>query len=117
MIVKDQVIPSRGELSGAQRARLEERLQRARQGGGKSPEPRTSIPRRGDVDEIPLSFAQERLWFLDQLEPGSAVYNVCQAVRMCGTLDVNALEKTLNEIVRRHEILRTNFVAAEGRAI
>src|SRR5215207_1143016 len=115
--VKDDILPSRMELSGSQRALLEERLQRARQNGLRSPEPRSSIPRRAATENIPLSFAQERLWFLDQLEPGSAVYNVCQAVRMRGTLDLAALEKSLNEIIRRHEILRTNFVAVEGQPV
>lgn len=115
MIVKDEVLPSRMELSGSQRALLEERLQRARQSSARASEARSSIPRRGQVDELPLSSAQERLWFLDQLEPGSAVYNVCQAVRMQGTLDLNILEKSLNEIIRRHEILRTNFVTVDGQ--
>jgi hypothetical protein len=117
MIVKDEILPSRVELSGSHRALLEERLQRARQTNTRTAEARTSIPRRTARGDVPLSFAQERLWFLDQLEPGSAVYNVCQAVRMRGTLDLVALEKSLNEIVRRHEILRTNFVASEGRAV
>ena len=116
MIVKEEILPSRMELSGTQRAQLEERLQRARQMTARPPE-RSSIPRRSGSDAVPLSFAQERLWFLDQLEPSTAVYNVCQAVRMSGTLDVIALEKAFNEIVRRHEILRTNFVASEGRAV
>ena len=117
MIVKDEILPSRMELSGSQRAQLEERLQRARQSNTRSPEPRSSIPRRTTQEDIPLSFAQERLWFLGQLEPGSAVYNMCQAVRMRGVLDLAILEKSLNDIVRRHEILRTNFVARDGRAI
>src|SRR5687768_14599676 len=117
MTVKDEILPSRMELSGSQRALLEARLERARQTNARSPEPRSSIPRRTAADKIPLSFAQERLWFLDQLEPGSAVYNVCQAIRMRGALDLAALEKSLNEILRRHEILRTNFVTAEGEAV
>jgi aspartate racemase len=116
MIVKEEILPSRMELSGTQRAQLEERLQRARQMTARPPE-RSSIPRRSGSEAVPLSFAQERLWFLDQLEPSTAVYNVCQAVRLSGTLDVIALEKAFNEIVRRHEILRTNFVASEGRAV
>src|SRR5947199_10793948 len=98
MIVKDEILPSRVDLSGSQRALLEQRLQRARQANGKPFESRSSIPRHAPTEEIPLSFAQQRLWFLDQLEPGSAVYNVCQAVRLQGTLDLAALEKSLNEI-------------------
>ena len=120
MIVRDETLPPRVELSGSQRALLEERLQRARQfNGAKAAEPRAAIPRRPGDAVLPLSFAQERLWFLDQLEPGSAVYNMTQAIRMRGPLEVGALENALNEIVRRHEILRTNFVAdeGEGRAI
>jgi amino acid adenylation domain-containing protein len=64
--------------------------------------------------ELPLSFAQQRLWFLDQWEPGSAFYNMPAAVRLKGELRVGALERTLSEIVRRHEVLRTRFVSVSG---
>ncbi len=57
----------------------------------------------------PLSFAQQRLWFLEQLEPGNVAYNIPLAVRLRGRLDVNALRASLQEIVRRHEALRTRF--------
>src|SRR5689334_2457034 len=63
----------------------------------------------------PLSFAQQRLWFLDQLEPGSSTYNMPTALRLSGELNVRALEQSLNEVVRRQAILRTVFVAGEER--
>ncbi|HEX8921444.1 MAG TPA: amino acid adenylation domain-containing protein, partial [Pyrinomonadaceae bacterium] len=67
--------------------------------------------------QLPLSFAQQRLWFLDQLEPGNASYNSPAAVRLTGALDVAALQETLTEIVRRHEVLRTHFVESEGQPV
>jgi amino acid adenylation domain-containing protein len=65
----------------------------------------------------PLSFAQERLWFLEQLEPQSAVYNICRAVRIGGNLNVSAIEAALNEIIRRHQTLRTAFRLVDGQAV
>src|ERR1700720_2064522 len=67
--------------------------------------------------KVPLSFAQQRLWFLDQLEPGSVAYNMPWMRRVLGNLDEGAMRATLNEIVRRHESLRTSFVAKGGQAI
>ncbi len=66
--------------------------------------------------ELPLSFAQQRLWFIDQLEPGSPLYNVPIALRVSGELSVSGLERALGEVVRRHEVLRTVFLSEEGRA-
>src|SRR5581483_6592931 len=63
----------------------------------------------GGEREVPLSFAQERLWFLHQLQPGSAAYNVPTAVRLEGPLDVPALQRVLEGLIRRHEALRTTF--------
>jgi len=60
--------------------------------------------------ELPLSFAQQRLWFLDQLHPGNPAYNVPGALRLRGQLNISALERSLQEIIRRHEALRTIFV-------
>jgi amino acid adenylation domain-containing protein len=65
--------------------------------------------------ELSLSFAQQGLWFLDQLEGQSATYNVPQAVRLEGSLHITALEQTLREIVQRHEILRTTFSMSDGK--
>ncbi|HEV7518199.1 MAG TPA: amino acid adenylation domain-containing protein, partial [Thermoanaerobaculia bacterium] len=63
---------------------------------------------------LPLSFAQERLWFLDRLEPGSAAYNVFNGLRLVGRLAVPALEESLSEVVRRHAVLRTTLGIAGG---
>jgi amino acid adenylation domain-containing protein len=68
-------------------------------------------------EEIPLSFAQQRLWFLDQLEPGSTAYLAARSLRVEGTLDEHALEWSLQELVRRHESLRTSFVERAGRLV
>jgi len=64
--------------------------------------------------ELPLSFSQQRLWFIDRFEPESAAYNVPTSVRLRGRIDVPALEKALSELIRRHETLRTVFAEAEG---
>ena len=66
---------------------------------------------------IPLSFAQQRLWFLDQLEPGNTAYNVNATVRLVGKLDVTALEGSFTEVILRHETLRTTFNVVEGEPI
>jgi amino acid adenylation domain-containing protein len=75
------------------------------------------ITPRGHLDELPLSFAQQRLWFLSQLDPGSSVYNLSSAYRLRGRLNAAALEHSLNAIIRRHESLRTTFPAVDGRPV
>src|SRR6185312_13050949 len=72
------------------------------------------IRRRELTDKLPLSYAQQRLWFLDQLQPGTSHYNIYSVVRLSAQLDVVALERSLNEMMRRHESLRTTFVAIGG---
>ncbi|HEV7905479.1 MAG TPA: condensation domain-containing protein, partial [Pyrinomonadaceae bacterium] len=67
--------------------------------------------------ELPLSFAQQRLWLAEQLEVSSPLYNVPAAIRLTGALDADALEQSLNEIVRRHEALRTSFATVKGRPV
>lgn len=67
--------------------------------------------------ELPLSFSQQRLWFLHQLDPDSTAYNGFDLVQLQGALNVTALEESINEIVRRHEVLRTCFATVEGRPI
>jgi amino acid adenylation domain-containing protein len=67
--------------------------------------------------DLPLSFAQQRLWFLEQFEPGSYAYNMPGAIRLTGRLDVAALERSFNEVVRRHEALRTTFKLKDGEPV
>jgi len=76
-----------------------------------------SIPRRVNRVSAPLSFAQERLWFLDQMEPGSPAYNRPADFRLAGRLNAQALELSLSEIVGRHEALRTRIVVERGKPI
>ncbi|MBN3884995.1 MAG: condensation domain-containing protein [Nostoc sp.] len=77
-------------------------------------QPIVPVPRNTN---LPLSFAQQRLWFLNQLEPNSTTYNLPFAVRLTGTLNMPALEQSLNEIVQRHETLRTTFALVNGQPI
>jgi amino acid adenylation domain-containing protein len=85
----------------------------ARRGGEGLP-PLRPVPRTGNV---PLSYAQQRLWFFEQFQPETSVYTQATAVRLSGELDVEALRRTLSEIVARHEVLRTTFAVVAGEAI
>ena len=75
------------------------------------------ISRRSPSPHAILSFAQEQMWFLDQLNPGSSYYNLPVAMRFKGKLDVAALELCLSEILRRHEVLRTTYDVIEGKPV
>ena len=75
------------------------------------------IPRIVNRDSVPLSFAQQRLWFLDQLEPDNPLYNVPTALRLSGKLNVELLRRSLDAIVARHEALRTTFVPLDGSPV
>jgi len=76
--------------------------------------PARTIRPKGPTDSTPLSFAQQRLWFLDQLEPGNPNYNLSSFVWVKGKLNVPALEQAIIEIIRRHESLRTAFLNKDG---
>ncbi|HEX7243812.1 MAG TPA: condensation domain-containing protein, partial [Longimicrobiaceae bacterium] len=84
-------------------------------GEGMQAPPMVALPRDGSP--LPLSFAQQRLWFVDQLEPGSAAYNMPFALRLRGCFDPAVLERAVTEIVRRHETLRTVFSAVAGEPV
>ncbi|HEX8185029.1 MAG TPA: amino acid adenylation domain-containing protein, partial [Blastocatellia bacterium] len=85
-----------------------------KEGQGLKPQ---SIKRASREKALPLSFAQQRLWFLDQLEPGKPFFNIPAAIRFSGGLDVLAFEKVFTEIIRRHESLRTRFASADGKPV
>ncbi|HEY6187653.1 MAG TPA: condensation domain-containing protein, partial [Pyrinomonadaceae bacterium] len=76
-----------------------------------------ALPLSYTEQQLPLSFAQQRLWFLHQFEPASSAYNMAGALRMVGQLDVHALSRSLDEIVRRHESLHTSFVSIGGKPV
>ncbi|HVS01124.1 MAG TPA: condensation domain-containing protein, partial [Thermoanaerobaculia bacterium] len=80
-------------------------------------EEKRAIPRRNEDGPVPLSFSQQRLWFLDRLTPGSPAYNLSSAVRLSGPLCAGALRLALNEVVHRHEVLRARFEEIGGQPV
>ncbi|HEV7518244.1 MAG TPA: condensation domain-containing protein, partial [Thermoanaerobaculia bacterium] len=94
---------------------LKEKQRQKAAEGGKPGAGKAAVPRRQGDAPPPASFAQQRLWFIDQLDPGSPAYNIPAAVRLKGALDAVVLERAVNAIVERHEDLRTSFAAREGR--
>lgn len=107
-----QIVEHEAGLSAAKRALLANRLR----GWSIAHTAPATIPRRG-ATEAPLSFAQQRLWFLNRLEPGNPFYNLAAALRVSGKLQHRALEQAVNEIVRRHEVLRTSFVEMQDKVV
>src|SRR6266508_488250 len=96
------------DLTPEQRKLLALRIPKVHQAPGGQPG-----PRRPEAP-LPLSFTQEQLWFLDRLEPGTAVYNVPFALRLAGPLEIDALREAIDAIVARHEALRTVFAEDDG---
>jgi amino acid adenylation domain-containing protein len=99
-------------LSPEKKALLEQRL-------GIAPTRGTGlvIPRRADQDRAPLSFAQRQMWVIDQLTPGNPAYNLPNGYRLRGRLDVPALERSVHEVIKRHEALRTTFAVQDGEPL
>ncbi|MDZ8067339.1 MAG: amino acid adenylation domain-containing protein [Nostoc sp. DedQUE08] len=110
---KDEILKRRSKLSLAQQALLTKRLR----GEVDSRSQLEIIPKRSQISPAPLSFAQQRLWFLQQLDIDNPYYSELACVQLLGALNVDALERSLNEIVRRHEALRTTFEMLEEEAI
>src|SRR5688572_31223802 len=102
-----------GELSVEKRRLLEQYLKTE----GLNLSNAVILPQSRESNKFPLSFAQQRLWFLDQLEPNSAAYNIPDTHYFNGPLNHAALERSLSEIVRRHEALRTTFESVDGEPV
>src|SRR3954451_24661197 len=96
---RSQLAARRAGLSAAKQQELEKLLKERSAEGSTT----RVIPGRPQGESIPLSFAQQRLWFLDQFEPGRAIYNIPIAFRLSGPLNLAALEQSLKEAIRRHE--------------
>ncbi|HYH79832.1 MAG TPA: condensation domain-containing protein, partial [Longimicrobium sp.] len=107
-------LPLRAVFEAPTLAELARRVEalRAETLGDAGAPPLVPVPRDGSP--LPLSFAQQRLWFIEQLEPGSTAYHMPSALRLRGPLDARTLERALGEVVRRHEALRTTFGETEG---
>ncbi|MHC4617196.1 MAG: non-ribosomal peptide synthetase [Planctomycetota bacterium] len=101
------------EFSSDRRALLEQLLRER----GTAAQPSLEIPRRAEKGQAELSFAQQRLWFLDQLVPGNPFYNIPLAIRYEIWLNIEAFERAIHELIQRHESLRTTFIANDGNPL
>ncbi len=97
-------------LSPEKRALLTKKLQQKQNVNLSAPK----IERRQDASSYPLSFAQQRMWFLNQWEPDNPFYNITSFVRILGNLDINALEGSIDKVIERHAILRSRFLTDKG---
>jgi Condensation domain len=104
------------QLSSSERRRLVQQLREHRRKTGEAPAQAT-IPCRDRGEPLALSFSQQRLWFLNRLDPGSSAYNIPSAVGLGGPLSPPILAATLAELVRRHEVLRTSFHEVQSRPV
>jgi hypothetical protein len=107
-------MPNTTELSDAKRALLEKYLR------GDRPRTITSesaVSRRRSGNTAPLSFGQQQIWLLGRLMPAVPVYNECVTIHLPGQLDVEVLERSFNEVIRRHEAWRTSFPVVNGQPI
>ncbi|HEV3048980.1 MAG TPA: condensation domain-containing protein, partial [Longimicrobium sp.] len=110
----EPIVPvDRAAWTADRRAVLAYRLR----GGPAAPAAADRIPRRAHDGPAPLSFAQQRLWFLDRLAPGNPFYNVSSVLPLAFPVTPSVLERALNEVVRRHEALRTTFAAVDGQPV
>ena len=115
--VLDVDLPLRELFASPTVAELARAVRQSR--GGRQAPPILPVPRPRDQKEpdLPLSFAQQRLWFLDRMEPGSAAYNMPFGVRVQGGVEPDRLARIFSEVVRRHEVLRTTFAERDGRPV
>ncbi|GFE67454.1 condensation domain-containing protein [Chroococcus sp. FPU101] len=110
--IKDELNKRIAALSPEKRAIFEQKLKEIN-----LPQKKTTITKRADLNSCPLSFAQERLWFLHQLDPSNAAYHIPIAWHFTGKLDIQKLQDSLNTIIQRHESLRTRFPFIDGKPI
>src|SRR5579872_6813085 len=115
MHTKDELLKRRAALSAEQLELLKKRLHHEYK--PEWPSAIRAIPARPPGEPAPLSFAQQRLWFLQQLEPDSAAYNEVVAVRLCGPLNMAALRYALAALASRHDVLRCTFPIVDGQLI
>src|SRR5690242_12582668 len=111
MTSNPDIRPRSLELSSAKRELLAQRVR----GAFRASDSISGIPCRSTDGPAPLSFAQERLWLINQIEPESDAYNQPLAVKLAGPLHPDLLEECLNQIVQRHEVLRATFPACDGK--